>query len=350
MLIGITQTSTAFGPSTTQRFNQRFPSGVAQQSPNDETEDNIYAIIQGACWCKGYSTGASAITKHFYSGTGGAITHLKTDAGCSETTSTVTLNVMKALLSMDQFRIVGVPTLEKQVIQTIQRTINNQYEAYIGLSPCDGAYGREMNLALIKVLQAIEGYAITCFVSDMSTGYSGNKGFRMPQNWNFDQFAPMSMTNSDGTWAIDKVASSGRFEAVESLSERYLYEGDFVFTGEHSGTNIKYGGNRLRAYITPIGESENVDYSNLHVEFLIRPQTSVSPYYDTFKAIIAPIDGSVYDFAEMIGTDVATDDRDFMRISSDTNYYATYSVVGENGEVVNNVPVRVIVSIETEEY
>lgn len=66
-----------------------------------------------------------------------------------------------------------------------------------------------------------------------------------------------------------------RFEAVESLSERYLYEGDFVFTGEHSGTNIKYGGNRLRAYITPIGESENVDYSNLHVEFLIRPQTSV---------------------------------------------------------------------------
>lgn len=590
--LGITQTSTAFGPSTTQRFNQRFPSGVAQQSPNDETEDNIYAIIQGACWCKGYSTGASAITKHFYSGTGGAITHLKTEAGCSETTSTVTLNVMKALLSMDQFRIVGVPTLEKQVIQTIQRTINNQYEAYIGLSPCDGAYGREMNLALIKVLQAIEGYsvadatgtfgngtkanlpivpsngslpsdteeaaiklvrymlvcngydvsitsgdwdttlqnkihefqndlciqqanscnkdtwlalflscgnvdrsfiacdtaygirgariqdlidrnisiigryivggsakeldfneektiidngfklfpifqnngtpvvtqftkgqgildahyayrgarrhcipenaiiyfaidvdatdaqittyvlpyfrainenlsgyrigvygtrnvctrvmeegyAITCFVSDMSTGYSGNKGFRMPQNWNFDQFAPMSMKNSDGTWAIDKVASSGRFEAVESLSERYLYEGDFVFTGEHSGTNIKYGGNRLRAYITPIGESENVDYSNLHIEFLIRPQTSVSPYYDTFKAIIAPIDGSVHDFAEMIGTDVATDDRDYMRISSDTNYYATYSVVGENGEVLNNVPVRVIVSIETEEY
>lgn len=589
--LGITQTSTAFGPSTTQRFNQRFPNGVFQQSPSDETEDNIYGIIQGACWCKGYSTGASSITKHFYSGTGHAITLLKTHAGCSETTSTVTLNVMKALLSMDQFSIVGFPTFEKQKIQTIQRTINNQYEAYIGLSPCDGAYGREMNLALIKVLQAIEGYsvedatgtfgagtkanlpivpsngslptnteeaaiklvrymlvcngydvsissgqwdstlqnkihefqddlciqqvdscnfdtwlalflscgnvdrsfiacdtaygirgpriqdlidrnisiigryivggntkeldfneektiidngfklfpifqnngtpvvtqftegqgaldaynayrgarrhcipenaiiyfaidvdatdaqistyvlpyfrainenlsgyrigvygtrnvctrvmkegyAVTCFVSDMSTGYSGNKGFRMPQNWNFDQFATMSITNSQGTWHIDKVASSGRFDAVESLSDRYLYEGEFTFTGENNGTEVQYGGSRLRAYITPEGTDNNVDYTDLHIEVIIRPTSSVPPFYDTFKAIIAPIDGSVHDFAEMIETGVSVDDRDYMRISSDTYYRAKYSIVNSHGEIVNNAPVKVTVSIETED-
>ena len=36
-----------------------------------------------------------------------------------------------------------------------------------------------------------EGYAETCFVSDMSTGYSGNMGFKIPNNWNLDQFLPV---------------------------------------------------------------------------------------------------------------------------------------------------------------
>lgn len=38
------------------------------------------------------------------------------------------------------------------------------------------------------------GYATTCFVSDMSTGYSGNMGFKMPSDWNLDQFASVSTT------------------------------------------------------------------------------------------------------------------------------------------------------------
>ena len=152
--LGITQTADNFGPSTIARFNERFPNGVIQQNPNDETEDNIYGIIQGACWCKGYSTGAGDITKHFYSGTGGAIKDLKDDAGCSDSSSTVTLNVMKALLSMTQFKLVSGGTSK---IRTIQQALNNKYEDYIGLSPCDGLYGREMNTSLIKVLQAIEG-------------------------------------------------------------------------------------------------------------------------------------------------------------------------------------------------
>ena len=103
--LGITSTANNFGPSTIAKFNARFPIGIQQQSLHDETESNIYGIIQGACWCKGYSTGANAITKHFYSGTGGAIKELKEDAGCSEVSSTVTLNVMKALLSMNQFKL-----------------------------------------------------------------------------------------------------------------------------------------------------------------------------------------------------------------------------------------------------
>lgn len=119
--LGITSTSSNFGPSTTAKFKARFPNGVQQQSPDDETENNIYGIIQGACWCKGYSTGASSITKHFYSGTGKAIQKLKSDAGCSDSSSTVSLNVMKALLSMDQFQILGLWTPTKEKIQKIQQ-------------------------------------------------------------------------------------------------------------------------------------------------------------------------------------------------------------------------------------
>ncbi|MDE6926011.1 MAG: DUF1906 domain-containing protein, partial [Acetatifactor sp.] len=67
------------------------------------------------------------------------------------------------------------------------------------------------------------GYAVTCFVSDMSTGYSGNMGFKIPSNWNFDQYAEISMeTTVDGDWAIDKDAYSGRYDPVKAL-EDYIY-------------------------------------------------------------------------------------------------------------------------------
>lgn len=155
--LGITATSNNFGPTTTEKFNQRFPNGVQQQNDNDEAEDNIYGIIQGACWCKGYSTGAGDITKHFYGGTGNAIKNLKSDAGCSNTDSSVTLNVMKALLSMTQFKLTIMygGTVE---IRTIQQRLNNEYEQYIGLIPCDGVYGREVNIALKKAIQVAEGF------------------------------------------------------------------------------------------------------------------------------------------------------------------------------------------------
>lgn len=45
------------------------------------------------------------------------------------------------------------------------------------------------------------------FVADMSTGWSGNLGFRMPEKWCFDQFT--EITTSSGL-NIDQVASSGK--------------------------------------------------------------------------------------------------------------------------------------------
>lgn len=152
--LGITSTSNNFGPTTTSRFSSRFPNGVQQQSSDQDPEDNIYGIIQGSLWCKGYTTSSSTITKHFLGGTGSAVTELKTDMGFNNPTSTVTTNVMKSLLSMDQFVSISSGNA---TIRSIQQLLNRGYEAYIGIIPCDGIYSRSMNTALIKVLQAIEG-------------------------------------------------------------------------------------------------------------------------------------------------------------------------------------------------
>lgn len=155
--LGITNTADSFGPTTVAMFNSYYPTGIHQQAPDDNSEHNIYAIIQGALFCKGYATGVGTVTRHFYNGTGNAIKSLKQDAGVDATSSTVTLNIMRALLSMDYFYSYDT-SLRTQNIQTIQRYLNANYESYIGgLIPCDGLYGRKTNKALIFAIQAEEG-------------------------------------------------------------------------------------------------------------------------------------------------------------------------------------------------
>lgn len=154
--LGLSVPANNFGNGTVAAFKQKYPDGIKEQEASAEETSRVYAIVQGALWCKGYSTGANRITEHFYGGTGAAIKKLKKDAGFENSDSTVTLNIMKALLSMDQFRVIysqgGLDS-----IRSIQQQLNRKYEDYIGIIPCDGVYGRSMNKALIIVLQVIEG-------------------------------------------------------------------------------------------------------------------------------------------------------------------------------------------------
>ncbi len=152
--LGISNTADNFGNATVAAFIQQYPNGIIQQSSSDTSKSRVYAIIQGALWCKGYSTGASGITENFYGGTGSAVKNLKTDAGFENPDSTVTLNVMRGLLSMDQYKLVNSGS---STIRDIQQRLNRRYEHFIGIIPCDGLYGREMNRALIIALQALVG-------------------------------------------------------------------------------------------------------------------------------------------------------------------------------------------------
>ncbi|MBE1491501.1 glycoside hydrolase domain-containing protein [Plantactinospora soyae] len=54
------------------------------------------------------------------------------------------------------------------------------------------------------------GYAATSFVSDMSSGFSGNLGYPLPTNWAFDQIATITIGSGDGRIEIDNNIASGR--------------------------------------------------------------------------------------------------------------------------------------------
>lgn len=69
-----------------------------------------------------------------------------------------------------------------------------------------------------------EGYATYAFVSDMSTGFVGNLGHPIPDNWAFDQFFELCHRDqnpfpSTPSFDIDKVAVSGKDEGCKTFDE-----------------------------------------------------------------------------------------------------------------------------------
>lgn len=104
--LGIQSTADNFGPSTQRLFKQWYPNGVRQQAVADKSTSNVYSIIQGALWCKGYSTGGN-ISQHFYDGTGSAIRKLKADMGI-EGDSSVDVEIMGAVALDEAVRAAGL--------------------------------------------------------------------------------------------------------------------------------------------------------------------------------------------------------------------------------------------------
>jgi peptidoglycan hydrolase-like protein with peptidoglycan-binding domain len=56
----------------------------------------------------------------------------------------------------------------------------------------------------------VEGLTTSSFVSDLSTGFSGNLGFPMPRNWAYDQISTVSVGSGAGAIEIDNNIYSGR--------------------------------------------------------------------------------------------------------------------------------------------
>ncbi len=163
--LGITSLSNNFGPSTSSKYSAN------PLSRKDGATDRKYAILQFALWCKGYSpgynisynqsTGKVTINAVFDANVEKAVIELKKDAGFTNPNGVVTLNVMKALMSMDSFKLLGSSYGAKSEVRAMQQEFNRKYESYIGLIPCDGVYSRSTNSALIYAYQAEEGLPVS---------------------------------------------------------------------------------------------------------------------------------------------------------------------------------------------
>lgn len=113
--------------------------------------------------------------------------------------------------------------------------------------------------------QRINEYGLTtgCYVSDMSSAYSGNLGYIMPSNWNFDQFHETTITLGADSLHIDKVIASGNdlgfssFDAVgnDNWNLHTLNYNDI-------NTAVSYATN-ITSIISLISDLENA-YSTLY--------------------------------------------------------------------------------------
>lgn len=154
--LGIQATSNNFGPTTQKLFKPI--------KRDDEKCTHLFGIVQGALWCKGYNTGhysvqvngRNQVSQSFDEKVESAVKKLEADAGRKIQKGIVDLNLMKALLSMDAFVCISSLGGDSN-IRKMQQYLNGNYEAYTGLTPCDGIYGRGTNKALIYAIQAEEG-------------------------------------------------------------------------------------------------------------------------------------------------------------------------------------------------
>lgn len=62
------------------------------------------------------------------------------------------------------------------------------------------------------------GYATTSFVCDMSSGFSGNLGYPLPENWAFDQIKEYTIGSGEGAIAIDNNLFSGRDKCIDKMN------------------------------------------------------------------------------------------------------------------------------------
>ncbi|WP_338898739.1 glycoside hydrolase domain-containing protein [Streptomyces sp. TG1A-60] len=65
-----------------------------------------------------------------------------------------------------------------------------------------------------------EGLSKASFVSDMSTGFSGNLGYSLPIDWAYDQIATITIGSGEGAIEIDKNIASGRDKGQNSFDPK----------------------------------------------------------------------------------------------------------------------------------
>ncbi|MFI2201652.1 glycoside hydrolase domain-containing protein [Streptomyces sp. NPDC020192] len=76
------------------------------------------------------------------------------------------------------------------------------------------------------------GHATASFVSDMSSGFSGNFGYPLPENWAYDQVVTRKLGSGDGLIEIDNNIASGRDTGQGSFDKPRAAKPDVRLNGD----------------------------------------------------------------------------------------------------------------------
>lgn len=159
---------------------------------------------------------------------------------------------------------------------------------------------------------AAAGLTSASFVCDMSTGFSGNLGYPLPDDWAFDQIATITVGSGDGRIEIDNDIASGRDVGHDSFArDDTTQRPDVNFDMNYKAALFA----EVRAYLESIGIPEESGGGLTHVYTTTRAfdillswdklLTSLSRAFRMRKALIqVPI---LWELRHMTKTDVAQD-------------------------------------------
>lgn len=187
------------------------------------------------------------------------------------------------------------------------------------------------------------GFAKFAFVSDMSTGYSGNLGFPMPKEWAFDQFIEFTIGSGSNAVGIDNDAVSGRDIGFSHLENYDGKDKDYWINQTNWGWLKEILSN---GSISWDGVPYTFDYGIVEIDVSLH--TEAQSYSDNMFTLNIT-DGSVTgDFAnslnDLLGTSVVSEittkiDEVFAGIGSANVAYGVGNTKdGFSGKIIINFP------------
>ncbi|MGZ0712564.1 glycoside hydrolase domain-containing protein (plasmid) [Coraliomargarita sp. W4R53] len=137
---------------------------------------------------------------------------------------------------------------------------------------------------------ATAGLAVSSFVSDMSTGYSGNLGQKLPSNWAFDQIQTIWVGSNSGLVQIDKNIVSGRDAGVSGLAPAIGVGNDpLIPAGQLDAFDqawfdacVRYPDSLPQVGVMALNRNTVRSRVQTHDEFI----TSLASQYNVYKALI----------------------------------------------------------------
>ncbi|MDR3316086.1 MAG: DUF1906 domain-containing protein [Coriobacteriales bacterium] len=124
-----------------------------------------------------------------------------------------------------------------------------------------------------------QGLSVGSFFADLSTGYSGNLGYPLPVDWDFDQ---IQETSDYVPFAIDRDIASGRYAGFYDFEDNGTIVDDWDLITQNGTAQVLFQNNGTTASSLPLYWSKNLNEDGM---FALEDPILLSPLY-THQAIL----------------------------------------------------------------